>query len=349
MRKYVGFLASAGFAVLPAVSHAATPTLTDVLGASGIDASGYVDASFAYSNRTTTPGAFTGTVDSFTLNQVALTLAKLPTEGFGGVVNVIGGQDASKLNNFGGGSDFNLNQAYVQYASGAFTAIGGKFTTLAGSEVINSTQNSNATRSLLFNLQPLTLTGVRGAYKFSDMVTVYGGLVNAAGGATQDNNKQKTVEASVALTPVSGLTVALTDYYGNEGASGDKTNLLDLVASYAIGDLSLGLNADYSKNDVAATSITTKNTGTALYANYQVTKEFRASVRGEYVKTQTTGAADTTAKEVTLTGAYAVAKNFDVLGELRYDKNSAAGAFVDSSGAAKDSQTALIAKALYKF
>ena len=50
---------------------------------------------------------------------------------------------------------------------------------------------------------------------------------------------------------------------------------------------------------------------------------------------------------MTLTGDYAVAKNFDLLGELRYDK--ADKGFVDNAGNLKDSATTFVVKAIYKF
>lgn len=373
MRKNV-LLAAAGLAVLPVVSNAAAPTLGEVLDASGISATGHASASYAYSNNyvagtTSAPGAFTGQSNSFTFNQAELTLSKLPTEGFGAAVDVFAGQDASKMNNFTAGtSDFNLHQAYVQYATGGLTVIAGKFATLAGAEVASDNLNSNVTRSILFGLQPLTLTGVRAGYKFSDIVTAYAGLNNSAGGATQDNNKQKTTELGVALTPIKDLAVNLTDYIGSEASpSGGRTNLLDAVVSYTLGDLSLGLNADflnakdlavfpYGLPTAALAGGKTSGSGVALYANYQVTSAFRAGIRGEYVngKQTTAGGVESKAKskEITLTGDYAATKNFDLLAEVRYDKADVNGAnffFVDNAGSFKGNATTAVIKAIYKF
>lgn len=253
MRKNI-IVAMASLAFLPAVSFAAAPTLGEVLDASGISVTGHVSASYAYSaNQVTTfdpatislapagaPGAYTGQSNSFTLNQANLSISKLPAEGFGAAVDVYGGQDAGKLNNFGSGSDFNLHQAYVQYATGGLTVMGGKYSGLAGAEVVSDAANSNVTRSLLFNIQPVTLTGLRGSYKFNDMVTATVGVNNSATGVTQDLNTQKTVEAGVALAPVKGLTINLANYYGNENTSGndnkgDFSNLFDVVVGYMSG------------------------------------------------------------------------------------------------------------------
>jgi len=52
----------------------------------------------------------------------------------------------------------------VQYAHGPLTIIGGKFVTLAGAEVINSTLDTNYSRSILFGYAiPFSHTGARSA------------------------------------------------------------------------------------------------------------------------------------------------------------------------------------------
>jgi len=59
------------------------------------------------------------------------------------------------------------------------TIIGGKFAGLAGSETVSDVANSNVSRSPLYSLQPVTLTGVRGGYKFNDMTAPYVGVSNS--------------------------------------------------------------------------------------------------------------------------------------------------------------------------
>src|SRR5258705_12075359 len=136
-----------------ALAQARTPTLSQVLDASGLSVSGYIDASYSWANRN--QQAFTDRVfdqhnNSFSLNQFGLTVAKQPKEGFGGLVNLTVGQDAQFIHSFpefGTQSTFDLTQAYGSYSSGALTLIGGKFTTLAGAEGIASTGNTTFSRS----------------------------------------------------------------------------------------------------------------------------------------------------------------------------------------------------------
>lgn len=355
MRKNV-LLAAAGLAVLPVVSNAAAPTLGEVLDASGISATGHASASYAYQKVKTGAGASAST-NTFGFDQAELLVSKLPAEGFGAAVDVFAGKDvvggnynyAGGFNKFGGGGEFNLHQAYVQYATGGLTVIGGKFATLAGYEVASDVLNTNATRSILFANQPFTLTGVRAGYKFNDLVTVYGGVNNSAAGSVTDANTQKTVELGVALAPLTGLTVNVTDYIGNEGGPGNKTNLLDLVTAYTLGDLSLGLNADYNTMKVSGGGVDLKFTGVALYANYQIVPSFRAGIRGEVTQSKDSNA-NTKGKsnEITLTGDYSAAKNFDIVSDLRFGKgDQLAGTFTNAADDTKT--TAFVVKAIYKF
>src|SRR6266513_4844097 len=95
---------SAAFAApTAALAQAARgPTLSQVLDASGINVSGYIDAGFSYANRDVenppAPGfsnrVFDSQNNSFALHQFGLTVAKQPTRGFGGVVNITAGSDA---------------------------------------------------------------------------------------------------------------------------------------------------------------------------------------------------------------------------------------------------------------
>src|SRR6267378_3762626 len=150
-------------------------TLSQVLDASGINVSGYLDAGYSYANRNLEAGGFSNRVfdsqnNSFALHQFGLTVAKQPTRGFGGVVNITVGSDAQVIHSFPEGAStntFDLTQAYGQYASGDLTLMAGKFTTLAGTEVIASPGNMNFSRSMLFGAVPFTHTGVRAGYAVS--------------------------------------------------------------------------------------------------------------------------------------------------------------------------------------
>src|SRR5579885_2238360 len=177
--KHLGLLATAALAGCPVLAAAAGPTLDEILTNSGITATGHLSASYTTGfnkGQTLAYRAFDVTSDSFTFNQALLNVSKLPESGFGAAVSLLAGDDAQGVNAaYGDFNDsgtgvsnakFNAMQAYLQWASGNFTVIGGRYVTLAGAEVIDDSLDSNISRSLLFQLaEPLVHTGVRASYK----------------------------------------------------------------------------------------------------------------------------------------------------------------------------------------
>src|SRR5262249_41423744 len=81
----------------PAASKSVIPTLSDLLNASGLTLSGYVDGTYSYERDETTGHEY----NTFALQQAALTLAKQPTTGFGALANVIAGQSPYAATGFG--------------------------------------------------------------------------------------------------------------------------------------------------------------------------------------------------------------------------------------------------------
>jgi len=338
----------------------AVPTLSSILEASGVAVTGDIDV--AYSKLSGT-GAFTsGTPDrvfdyahnSFTTQAVDLMVAKTPAEGFGGTVELTMGKDATAIVSSGAtASQLDVTQAFAQYASGNSTTIAGKFATLAGSEVIKASGNTNFSRSILFGYAiPFTHTGVRSTYKVSDQVTLIGGLSNAWDSAA-DTNAQKTVELSAALTPAKNFTLLAAYYSGAEsGAAVGTRNLLDLVATFTVSDsLNFVLNYDTASQDDAVTvGSKAKWSGLAAYANYQISEPWRVSVRAETFKDADgfrTGVVQTW-KEATVTVGYAASKNTELRGEIRKDTSDVA-AFAYSDGVARKAQNSVALEAVYKF
>ena len=201
------------------------------------------------------------------MQAVDLTVAKQPTEGAGGLVDLTFGKDASTIASFGTiaspSQTHDLTQAYLQYAAGSTTVIAGKFVTLAGQEYIKTTANTNFSRSILFGYAiPFTHTGLRATYKASDAFSFIAGVNNGWDQAT-DTNSNKTIELGVSLNPSKSFGLTVQDYYGVEQvnatqfASGNpgpqgKRNLLDLVATFTVSDsLNFVLNPDFGSQENA--------------------------------------------------------------------------------------------------
>ena len=367
----------------------------------GFDLTGYVDVGYTgLSGRgafNITPNGPDVTVggpnrvfdyrrNSFDLHQVGLTLANQPKEGFGGLVNLTLGRDADVIASyktgpsngdlcnlatgqtaFDGGchkTGYDVTQAFVQYATGPATFMGGKYVTLAGAEVINSTGNTNFSRSILFGFAiPFTHTGLRASYAASDALTLIAGVNNGWDDLT-DTNTSKTLELGVSYTPVKQVILAVQGYFGKERVLGlTKTgeegmrNLVDAVATYNVTDkLTFILNYDYATQANAATATANgagdaKWQGLAAYGNYQINDPWRVSVRGEYFDDRDgyrTGVVQKW-KEATLTVGYTPIKNLELRGELRADRSNVP-AFIDSNNVtASNNQRSIGLEAIYKF
>lgn len=309
----------------------------ELLDSAGLTVSGYVAASYYASNGYPfNIHQFDTRHNTFQLDEAGFQVAYQPKEGFGALVDVIAGEDAKILHqaesgNVNADSEFDLRQAYVQYATGNLTVMAGKFVTLAGAEVINPTLNTNFSRSLLFfDSEPLTHTGVRAAYALGEF-TLTGGINNGWNSTSTDFGS-KTGEASIAWAPASKLfALAVNAYFGKSEAFDAEKTLVDVVATYnATSQLTLILNFDWDQQqdgliDAGGGLHDASWNAAALYVNYAINDQFRVSLRGEYLDDKdgfVTGAHQTL-KEGTLTVGYSPVKAFELRAEFRYDKSGA--------------------------
>jgi putative OmpL-like beta-barrel porin-2 len=307
----------------------AVPGLSDLLTSWGLTTSGDIAASYYHSNGY--PGStwrgFDQDHDSFQLDEAGLQIGYQPKQGIGGFVDVIAGTDAQilSLNEGGSGNSIDVRQAYLQYATGPLTIIAGKYVTMAGAEVINPSQNTNFSRSLLFwELEPLDHTGLRATYAATDTLSFSVGVNNGWNYTDLSTSGSKTGEFNATWTPNKIVSVALTGYFGKDDVllDGQELSLIDLVATYNVTSaLTLQLNVDakqVSGNGKAGDDTTQHIDGFAAYANYGINDSMRVSLRGEYLDYVNAGHAG----EATLTFGYTPVKNFEVRAELRYDRVS---------------------------
>lgn len=363
-------LAVAADETTPATTPAAPaapsgPHILDVMTNSGITATGYVDAAYEYSDSPAPAfHQFDTRHSSFVLDQAALNIAMQPKQGFGFVVGLIAGEDgrilneAESSNGSSGGSNFNVNQAFVQYATGNWTLMGGKYVTLAGAEVINPTQNGNFSRSLLFYASPLTHTGVRAAYAVNDQLSFTVGVNNGWNRIADDSKSQKTGEVGISYTPVKQFILTVQGYFGDEPVGDGQVaqrDFADLVATYNVNDsLSVVLNADWGQQkNFDLLGDDGKWDVVAGYVNYAINSQWRVSVRAEYFQDKqgfvTATRGEQTLKEGTVTFGYVPIKNVELRLEVRYDKADNDLFLRDTSGTLADDQTGLALQMLYKF
>jgi len=352
---------------------ARAPTLGQVLDASGISVNGYIDAGYSHADRNIEGGAGSGVStrvfdaqnNSFALHQFGLSVSKLPKEGFGGLVNFTVGSDAQVIHSLpegtgAGSSMFDITQAYAQYSGGPLTLIAGKFATLHGTEVIWSPSNANVSRSILFGAVPFTHTGVRATWALNDTVSLIGGVNNGRDQLT-DANRDKTVELGATLNPIRPLNISISGYSGKEPAplptstsSGTRTSI-NAVGSYSITDaISVGAELLNVSQDVpvgGGATTSQKYTGVAGYGSYTFTRKLRGALRVENFDDKDGlkfGVTGTKYREVTVTGAYLPADNFEARAELRRDQASNQ-VFRDYQGALSKSLMTIALQGLYKF
>jgi len=296
--------------------------------------------------------------NAFTLNYIEIALAKPASETSRGGFRVDfgAGETANLVNAFEpGGTDYlkYVQQAYVSYLAPVgkgLTIDFGKFVTPAGAEVIESKDNFNYSRGLLFALAiPYYHMGARLAYPITDKVGVTGFIVNGWNDV-RDNNSAKTVGASVAVKPNDRLAITQNYMVGAEQPDNndDVRHLFDTVVSYTLTDkVSLLGNYDYGRDRVAGEAVDW--TGVAMYLKSPPTENLALVPRFEVLwdsKAFATGTPQTV-KEFTLTGEYKLKGLVSRL-EYRTDFSDEPFFTTDDNGLRKH-QTTLTFGILYAF
>jgi hypothetical protein len=279
----------------------AVPSLGQVMEATGISVTGYIDTSYTYLSGT---GKFTGldglpnTADdttnrvfdterrSFNINALDLTLSALPPEGFGGMVNLTAGSDAKVITSIGTTADeFDVTQAYVHFAKGGLMVIGGKYVTLSGAEVIKSPANLNFSRSILFGYAiPFAHTGVRAYFTPGGSAVSPDGKWTFIAGVNNGWDVQSESQQAIALdgSQAMGKTLEL-------GANGNITKNVALAVVYYGGNESSGPYAGSAFEtgerkllDLVATFTVTDNLSFIL--NYDKAEQDKALTGGNKAK-----------------------------------------------------------------
>ncbi len=327
-------VAASTMAAVPAGAYAAgspVATLAQLLAASGITASGYVAASYYHSSGGNTYHQFDTGHDSFQLDQAGLTLAYQPRQGFGALADVIAGDDARIVNAAESAAasstdSFDLLQGFIQYASGALTVQAGKFTTLAGAEVIAPTGDTNFSRSLLFYAEPMTHTGLRATYAVNGALSVIVGI-NDGWNYTRVDAGAKTGEFGLALTPVRPLSITAQAYIGKDPVDLAERTLLDTVWTCTVTPaLSVIVSYDWGRQDASGVTRGGQWEGVAGYVNDRLNSRWRVSVRAEELDDENgfIFGSPQRVEEGTVTLGYDPAPEFELRLEGRYDTSSRA-------------------------
>lgn len=226
----------------------------------------------------------------------------------------------------------------------------GKFVTHHGAEVIETKDNWNYTRSLLFAWAiPYYHMGLRYQHAFTPTSGVTLHLVNGWNNVEDNNN---TPSFGLLYNTAIGKKLTLVqNYMGGPELTNDNRNwrhLFDTVLTYnATEKLTFMLNADYTTETRDNGSIWWA--GVAGYARYALSDRRAVAFRAEWFK-DARGASTGTAqevKEVTLTYELKGPGGLLTRAEFRHDWSNKA-VFDDRDGQ-RDNQTTLLLGAIYAF
>lgn len=271
------------------------------------EVTGFVDTYYHYNfNKASEPCYTVGGVDvstclhnfevahnAFSLNLAEIALEKKPTaESRGGFrIDLDYGPTAALVHGFepGGVQVWqNVEQAYLSYlaptSKGSLQFDFGKFVTQHGAEVIETKDNWNYSRSLLFSLAiPYYHMGVRVMYSPNDKVTLMGDLTNGWNNAV-DNNTGKTVGFQGLFKPNSATSIIANYMGGPEQTDNndDWRHLFDATITYTVSpQVSLIANYDYGHESFGSSSQTWQ--GIAGYLKYQPNSWFALVPRYEFL------------------------------------------------------------------
>ena len=322
------------------------PSLAGLLGPTSL--SGFVDVYYSQNfnnpdNQANSLRFFDGATNQFGLNLVELVVDKAPDPsnsrtgyhvalGFGQAMNTVNASEPK------GGLDFAqyLKEAYFSYLAPVGKGLQvdvGKFVTPHGAEVIETKDNWNYSRGILFSYAiPYYHFGMRAKYAFNEKYSLTGYFVNGWNNVV-DNNTGKTYGISFGWNPNKKFGVIENYMAGPEETSlnSNLRQLSDTVITYSpTSKLSFIVNGDYGRGDRFITDPETNAfshpvfwTGVAGYVKYAFNSTTAVSTRYEYYDDHdgyTTGTfTNTHFNEVTATFERLMAHHIISRFEFRHD------------------------------
>jgi len=290
--------AATGSAAPPQAPVAEKTTLSSLLGPTSL--SGSVDlyylANFNHPvSRTNALRGFDTRADQIGLNLVQLMVDKAPSAesrlgyrvavGFGDAINVVNFVDS---NGNGSYQAQYLKEGYFSYLAPVGKGLQidfGKYVTPHGAEVIDTKDNWNYSRGVLFTWAiPFYHFGARAKYAFSDKFAVTGFVTNGWNNVV-DNNTGKTYGVGLSWTPTPKFSLAQNYMTGPEQANTNDPwrHLSDTIVTVSPwSQLSFIVNFDYGRDRPAGTNTPVFWTGVAGYAKYAPNDKYALVGRWEY-------------------------------------------------------------------
>ncbi len=222
-----------------------------------------------------------------------------------------------------------VQQAYLSVRApigSGLTIDAGKFVTPAGAEVIETQDNWNYSRSLLFSWAvPYYHAGVRVSYAVSDQVSATGFLLNGWNNV-KDNNNAKSFGTQVLVAPSDRVSLVGTWIGGAEQTDVDGwRNMLDAIVTVTVTpQVKLQLNADYVRDRGLGPAVGWHGVAAAVRA--ELTPKWTLAPRVEWFS-DPQGASTGVAQDVvegTITMQRAIAAGLSARVEYRVDRSTMA-------------------------
>ena len=308
----------------PAAAPAAEPPKIDV--------TGFVDFYYGYNFNKVDPALRTFDVQhnafSLSLAEVAFAKAVTPESRVGFRTDLDFGKTADLVASFepeSNGKEIykHVQQAYVSLLTGKVQWDAGKWNTPIGAEVIESQDNWNYTRSILFGYAiPFYHTGIRATITASPKLTIGAQLVNGWNNSSEVND-DKTFGLSLTWKPTDKVTWIGNYMAGKEGGTdgSDSRNIFDTTLTLALTPkFSVMGNFDYG------TIGDTKWWGVAAYAKLQAQPNWALVGRYEYLDDSKGGfmTFGTKGQTLTFTSDHKIAGSLVTRFEYRWDHTDSA-------------------------
>jgi hypothetical protein len=305
-----------------------------------VEVSGFVDGYFSYNfnkpaGRVNVLRNFDTRHNQFALNLAEIVLEKKPSAdnsrvGFRLDLDYGPATDLVHASEPGGSEVYKvIQQAYGSYLAPVGSGLQidvGKFVTWNGAEVIETKDNWNYSRGLLFAWAiPYYHAGVRAKYAFNSKVSLMGAVVNGWNNV-EENNGGKTFGLSLALTPTPKLSITQNYTTGPEQANDRRhyRHLTDTIVTYNFNEKWAVMgNYDYAI-DTSTSGGKVHWQGVAAYLHYAPTKRLALTPRFEWFDDHdgfSTGTAQRL-KEFTLTGEYKLRPTLLTRFEFRQDRSN---------------------------
>jgi hypothetical protein len=336
---------------------AAEPEATPPPPVPRVDVAGFVDVYYGYNFNKVPPALRTFDVqhNAFSLSQTEIAFSKpVTTEsrlgfradiGFGKTADLVA---AFEPEEDGQGIYKNIQQAYLSALVGKRLTVDiGKFVTPIGAEVIESQDNWNYSRSVLFGYAiPFYHTGLRGTFAASDKLSVQGLVLNGWNNSSEIRDGRPGLGVGATVKPNGTVTWIGNFMFGPEAPVPDPDTryLFDTTLTVALSPrLSVMGNFDYGSEG----SVTWW--GLAAYAKLQASDKWALAARYEYLDDTEGGfmLIGEKAQTYTLTSDHKVAGDLRIRLEYRLDR--ADDFFTKSNGSTTSSQSAFTVGVVYVF